>query len=486
MSDPNIKLLRAAKNLNVDEFRQAIENGADPQHTDNDGNNIFHFLGSGEDGPNTIRNFLDFITRMGHELPDINATNYDGYTPLNYAIASENSNVTRILLTYFRNIDSGIPDGDGNIALHYYMTIDWSDSVQEIFHNLIQHNSQRDGGVNHKNHLGQTAIYYAIDYGNDIGIQNLIDAGADLNLRDYTGKTPIEYAEYNERPDLVNIMRRSAQSVTREAPEQTDLIITDLIDGDDVESIGIQDVEREEHLINGDVESIRTQDTEDIPRILFGHEPDTEEEEEEEEFRRRRIEMEERLKKAKQDEQRVRQELRTRAMAARQQPSVQLDRRKIRQELELKYGPETARLVDLIMGDTETRESLNELIEEICEKLEVDREMLESTLNKFFENKRVSPGGRVQCRNPRSLYDLDTIMYLQDDDDLVVDNSGLCYTGEELKRSYDAVVGYEMPFRNPENTYFSDLGAFHLGKKVVNLRDAVWGSISPRNPWRRR
>lgn len=38
---------------------------------------------------------------------------------------------------------------------------------------------------------------------------------------------------------------------------------------------------------------------------------------------------------------------------------------------------------------------------------------------------------------------------------------------------YQSAIRRHVPFRNPENVHFSDLGANHFGKKVRNLQELI-------------
>ena len=81
---------------------------------------------------------------------------------------------------------------------------------------------------------------------------------------------------------------------------------------------------------------------------------------------------------------------------------------------------------------------------------------LNSTVQKFFAGKRISPWRR-KCRNPRSMYDLDTILYLQPDSDIIYDDTGLCYLKSEYRAARDAARERGSRFINPEQRLFSEL-----------------------------
>lgn len=111
---------------------------------------------------------------------------------------------------------------------------------------------------------------------------------------------------------------------------------------------------------------------------------------------------------------------------------VILDRANIFSRLTNQYGQTVANYINYLLSDTDSPEVIPELLEQIQTKLDLDESNLEKQLSAHFQGKRVSPWGAVQCRNEKSLIDLETLMSLESDDDLVVDSSSLCYTKSEL------------------------------------------------------
>jgi ankyrin repeat protein len=46
--------------------------------------------------------------------------------------------------------------------------------------------------------MGRTALHHASGAGDLVSIMALLDAGADVNQQDYSGKTPLHWASMNE------------------------------------------------------------------------------------------------------------------------------------------------------------------------------------------------------------------------------------------------------------------------------------------------
>lgn len=68
--------------------------------------------------------------------------------------------------------------------------------------------------VNHVNRLGWTALIEAVVLGqggerHQQVVQALVDAGADVNLPDVQGRTPLALAQAHGYPEIARILRRA-------------------------------------------------------------------------------------------------------------------------------------------------------------------------------------------------------------------------------------------------------------------------------------
>ena len=134
-----------------------------------------------------------------------------------------------------------------------------------------------------------------------------------------------------------------------------------------------------------------------------------------------------------------------------------LNRDRVKEKLAKQYGMATAELVDILIGDTDTEETVEEILGMIKDTLLSSASTsLNDDVEKFFQNKHISPW-KKRCRNPRSMYDLETILYLQPDTDIIYDNTGLCYLKSEYKAARDAAIERGSRFINPELKLFSEL-----------------------------
>ncbi len=185
--------------------RILIERGANL----NDGRvSPLHYAVSG-DKPELARYYLS----MGI---NVNAVTPNGDTPLAYSIRS--ASMVRLLVEAGANVNA--QNKDGNTAIMY------TDIPQEAADALLQ------AGLNPnlRNSKGETALMYHLNnptptggfYGGSSGaitgtwsssaintelIQSLIQAGADVNMPDNTGTTPLQAAQGNE--EVCEMLRRA-------------------------------------------------------------------------------------------------------------------------------------------------------------------------------------------------------------------------------------------------------------------------------------
>merc|ERR1711871_231019 len=96
--------------------------------------------------------------------------------------------MVQLLLDY--GADSSLQDLAGNTALH--VAIQPQDS--SILQQLLAHDHSVEL-LNIQNSIGYTPVHQACEVGNKDAIQMLLKGGADFQIKDYSGKSPIDYVE---------------------------------------------------------------------------------------------------------------------------------------------------------------------------------------------------------------------------------------------------------------------------------------------------
>jgi ankyrin repeat protein len=140
----------------------------------------------------------DLIKDLIAKGANVNETNNNGETALMRAVRNSKVDNVKLLLESGAdlNIATNIATNNGTTALMY---------VADNYHNsqildlLINHKAN----LNSKNKYGMTALMMAAKTNYQEGVSKLIEAGADINLRDTNNKTALSYARLQEIEDLL-------------------------------------------------------------------------------------------------------------------------------------------------------------------------------------------------------------------------------------------------------------------------------------------
>lgn len=162
----------------LDISKLLLEYGADPNLANQDGstpliNAIWHY--------NTT--IIPDLLLAG---ADVNLKDNQGVTALMMAVGAGQSIVAHLLIS--EGADLNAADNQGNNALHYLAKRN-SWVVEDDTAKLLL---AADIDINKTNNLGRTPLHLAILSKKRNLIQSLIDAGADLNIPDNTGVTPLD------------------------------------------------------------------------------------------------------------------------------------------------------------------------------------------------------------------------------------------------------------------------------------------------------
>ena len=222
----NTPLHFAAYHGYLDVCRILLERNAEVDSQNNDGDTPFLRFWKNGRNPDILQLFLDYNA-------DVRVCDGNGYTPLHFAaqngllelartllernadvnfqnnhgsttpllLASElgHSNVVQLLLDH--NADLYLRDDDGDTPLHC-AAIRGQLEVAQI---LLKLNVE----VNSRNIMGSTPLHYASEgrkEGSAAVVRLLLEYGADVHMRDLSGKTASEIARGPERQEIVRLI----------------------------------------------------------------------------------------------------------------------------------------------------------------------------------------------------------------------------------------------------------------------------------------
>lgn len=186
-------IIEAALNNHTDVIRRLVEGGADPDIRGSYNNtaltNILGMRNYMSANKNTIQTLID----VGINL---DAQTRDGSTALMIAIEYQNNDIVTLLLDAGAN--PNIQDSHGNSALLDVLTYDKD--------NLVKRLLEEGANPNLANRSGTTAIMMAGHTNKEV-VQALLDAGADVNVIDAWGKSPlIHVAEFSKSLDVIRLI----------------------------------------------------------------------------------------------------------------------------------------------------------------------------------------------------------------------------------------------------------------------------------------
>ena len=166
-----------------------------------------HVDSTAEDGVGPIavaafQGHVDLIPLLVKSGGDVNAPDKSGRTPLHFAASASNAAVTRSLLSLGAQINSR--NGYGCTPLFVATT----EGSAEVMRTLISAGADVNVGRAHMNQpiAGITALHAAVNSGDRVMVQMLLDASASVDAKDSVGQQPLMIAvahRYWEIADLL-------------------------------------------------------------------------------------------------------------------------------------------------------------------------------------------------------------------------------------------------------------------------------------------
>jgi cytohesin len=198
-----VHLISAIKGSDVERICLLLKNGVDISSARGEyGENALHVASLNAE----TTDLIDVIWET--EKFDINGVDNDGDTPLHWAIRGKYCDINARHLIR-KGADPTIANKKGDTPLHLaaYFPSSHAKEIETI--DLILENEQVD--INSRGKNGWTALHRAIRASNVITVCYLLKKGADLNVADENGATPLhlaaetEYYSY-ETTDLIDII----------------------------------------------------------------------------------------------------------------------------------------------------------------------------------------------------------------------------------------------------------------------------------------
>jgi len=141
--------------------------------------------------------------------PRLNAGDVRGKTALIYAAGFGNKKIVEYLLQRADEVDVNARDDTQKTALHHACKrarnkriVQYNEVQADIVGLLLLHSATLEA----RDHNGSTALMFAVANGDDLVARRLIEAEANVNVRDFEGHTPLEYARTFNKPAMETLL----------------------------------------------------------------------------------------------------------------------------------------------------------------------------------------------------------------------------------------------------------------------------------------
>merc|ERR1719384_1838287 len=159
-----------------------------------------------QSNPLDVEDYLDVIEEMSRELLDqvVNLADVNGNTALHYSVSHGNFDVVSILLDS-KVANANILNKAGyTCSMLVSLAVISSDTNRSVVKKLF---SSGDLNVRASQH-GQTALMLAVSHGRLDMVDLLLEAGADVNIRDEDGATALMCAAEHGHGEIVKLLMR--------------------------------------------------------------------------------------------------------------------------------------------------------------------------------------------------------------------------------------------------------------------------------------
>lgn len=198
-------LYDAAVKGDFENVRRYIDMGANVNSVDNSGSTIIYRMSLLKDLSMDQMNCLNYLLLKG---ADANKENYNGYTPLTAHLSSNLFNKEFLDRLVQNNVEINAPDFDGDTPLHFAVMNNNLEAVEYLLEN--------GANTNVKNKDGITPLHIAVKEKNYDITGRLLSAGADRNTKDIDGISALDIVKASNDVDLFKLFSITQEDIKRD------------------------------------------------------------------------------------------------------------------------------------------------------------------------------------------------------------------------------------------------------------------------------
>ena len=198
-------LYEAALKGDFESVRRYVDMGANINSVDNNGSTIIYRMSLLKDLSMDQMNCLNYLLLKG---ADANKENYNGYTPLTAHLSANNFNKEFLDRLVQNNAEINSPDFDGDTPLHFAVMNNNAETVAYLLEN--------GANTNVKNKDGITPLHIAVKEKNYDIAGMLLAAGADRNTKDVDGISALDIVKTGNDVDLFKVFSITKEDIKRD------------------------------------------------------------------------------------------------------------------------------------------------------------------------------------------------------------------------------------------------------------------------------